>query len=386
MRSLAPAVLTALLALLAAACDRTASATAQSSTQAASGPPAPKVTVALPVVASVADYNDHTGRTEAPASVEIRPRASGHITRVAFHEGDLVKKGELLFVIDPRPYEAALARAKAELGSVRADLELARKNTSRVDELFKMKAVAERDWDTQRAQLDQLAARRAGAEAAVQTAALDLDYAYVRSPIEGRIGRALVTAGNLVGPESVAPLATVVSVDPLYVYVDVDEVHGLRLRGDGASVARIGFPGEDGYPHEAPIDFIDNRVDPATGTLKVRVVVTNHDGRLAHGVFARVRLSDGAARDAVLVSDRAVATDQDRRFVWVIGGDGKAIYRPVKLGPLEGSLRVVRDGLGPTDRVVVRGLQRVRPGVVVAPEVVEMRAADAELATGEHSP
>jgi multidrug efflux system membrane fusion protein len=335
MRSLAPAVLTALLALLAAACDRTASATAQSSSQAASpqaasGPPAPKVTVALPVVASVADYNDHTGRTEAPASVEIRPRASGHITRVAFHEGDLVKKGELLFVIDPRPYEAALARAKAELGSVRADLELARKNTSRMDELFKMKAVAERDWDTQRAQLDQLAARRAGAEAAVQTAALDLDYAYVRSPIEGRIGRALVTAGNLVGPESVSPLATVVSVDPLYVYVDVDEVHGLRLRGDGASVARIGFPGEDGYPHEAPIDFIDNRVDPATGTLKVRVVVTNHDGRLAHGVFARVRLSDGAAHDAVLVSDRAVATDQDRRFVWVIGGDGKAIYRPAR--------------------------------------------------------
>lgn len=387
MRSLPSAVLTvplALATLLATACDRTAGATDHSSATAAA-PPAPKVTVALPVVASVADYNDHTGRTEAPASVEIRPRASGHIVSVAFHEGDVVKKGDLLFVIDPRPYQAALARARAELASVRADLELARKNTARVDELFRMKAVAERDWDTQRAQLDQLAARRASADAAVETAALDLDYAYVRSPIAGRIGRALVTAGNLVGPETVSPLATVVSVDPLYVYVDVDEVHGLRLRSEGATVARIGFPGEDGYPHEAPIDFIDNRVDPATGTLKVRVVVQNHDGRLAHGVFARVRLSDGAAHDAVLISDRAVATDQDRRFVWVVGEDKKASYRAVRLGPLEGNLRVVRDGLAPTDRVVVRGLQRIRPGVEVDPDVVPMRSADGELAAGERA-
>jgi multidrug efflux system membrane fusion protein len=141
-------------------------------------------------------------------------------------------------------------------------------------------------------------------------------------------------------------------------------------------MARVGFPGEEGYPHEAPIDFLDNRVDPATGTLRVRAVVRNRDGRLSHGLFARVRLTDGAARDVLLVSDRAIATDQDRRFVWVVGADGKARYHAVKLGPLEGGLRVVREGLSPSDRVVVRGLQRIRPGSDVAPELVAMGAAD----------
>jgi RND family efflux transporter MFP subunit len=336
----------------------------------------PKVTIAQPIVASVADYSEHTGRTEAPEAVDIRPRASGHLVRAAFREGDLVTKGDLLFVVDPRPYQASLARARAELESVRADYELAKKNAARAEELVKTNVISQRDWDAQRAAVDQLAARRAAAVAAVSSAELDLDYAYVRSPISGRIGRILITAGNLVVPGMPSPLATVVSVDPLYVYIDVDEVHGLRLRGSGGGVALVGFPGEEGYPHKASIDFIDNRVDPATGTLKVRAVVRNPDGLLSHGLFARVRLTDGVQHDVLLVSDRAIGTDQDRRFVWVVGTDGRTKYQPVKLGPLEGGLRVIREGISASDRVVVRGLQRVRPGAEVAPETVSMASVD----------
>ena len=343
----------------------------------------PKVTVAQPLSATVADFTEHTGRTEAPEAVEIRTRASGHLVRAAFREGDLVKKGDLLFVVDPRPYQAALARAQADLQSVRADHELAKKNAARAEELLKTNVIPQRDYDAQSAAVDQLAARRAAAAAAVSSAELDLDYAYVRSPIAGRIGRILITAGNIVGPGTASPLATVVSVDPLYVYIDVSEVEGLRLRGAGGGVARVGFPGEDGYPHEVPIDFIDNRVDPATGTLKVRAVVRNPDGRLSHGLFARVRLTDGAAREVLLVADRAIATDQDRRFVWVVGADGRARYHAVKLGPLEDGLRVVREGLSPSDRVVVRGLQRVRPGVEVTPELIAMRAVDSQSSPKE---
>jgi len=368
-RSLPAAFLAAVCIAGASGCGRGAQAVAAVDSR-------PKVTVAQPVVASVADYTEHTGRAEAPEAVEIRPRASGHLVRAAFHEGDVVKKGDLLFVVDPRPYQANLARAQAELQSVRADYELARKNAARAEALVKTNVIPQRDWDTQSAAVDQLAARRAAAAAAVSSAELDLDYAYVRSPISGRIGRILVTAGNLVTPGMPSPLATVVSVDPLYVYIDVDEVHGLRLRGSGGGVALVGFPGEEGHPHRAPIDFIDNRVDPATGTLKVRAVVRNPDGRLAHGLFARVRLTDGVQHDVLLVSDRAIGTDQDHRFVWVVGADGKAKYQPVRLGPLEGGLRVIREGLSVSDRVVVRGLQRVRPGAEVAPEMVSMAAAD----------
>jgi RND family efflux transporter MFP subunit len=210
-----------------------------------------------------------------------------------------------------------------------------------------------------------------------------VEYAYVRSPISGRIGRMLITPGNLVGPSNPSPLATVVSIQPLYVYVDLEEFRALRLgRGPGA-VAQVGFPGDDGYPRQAPIDFVDNRVDPATGTIKVRAVIDNTDGLLTPGLFARVRLGNGEAHPALLISDRAVANDQDRRFVWVLGKDGKAQHRPVKLGALDGGLRIVREGLSETDQVVVRGLQRLRPGTEVLSQVVSMRDADGALASVE---
>ncbi|MET0344571.1 MAG: efflux RND transporter periplasmic adaptor subunit [Polyangiales bacterium] len=349
--------------------------------------PAAKVTAAQPIATTLTEFSEHTGRTEAPESVEIRARASGHLTRASFREGDLVKQGDLLFVIDPRPYQSALARAKAELASARADHELAIRDAASAEQLHQSNTIPERQYDRQKSRVAQLEARVAVAQAALDAAALDLEYAYVRSPVSGRIGRTLVTRGNLVGPSLPSPLTTVVSVNPLHVYVDVDEARGLALARalsqGGSTVARIGYPGEAGYPHEARIDFVDNHVDAATGTLKVRAVVDNPDGTLTHGLFARVRLPEGKEHGALLVSDRAIATDQDRRFVWVVDGEGKATYRAVKLGPLEDGLRVVRDGLSKDDKVIVRGLQRVRPGAAVNAELVAMRDADG---TGARSP
>lgn len=348
---------------------------------------APEVTVAEPIVLRVGEFSEHTGRAEAVDSVEIRARASGHLQRVQFREGELVKKGDLLFVVDPRPYDAALNRAKAELERARADHELAKRDAARAEALFKSNSISERDYDTQATSLLQLAARTQVASAAVSSAQLDVDYAYIRAPIAGRIGRVLVTQGNLVGPALPSPLATLVSVDPLHVYVDVDEAHAMRLGRANPSepvVAKVGFADETGHPHDATLDFVDNRVDAQTGTLKVRVVVDNHEGKLTPGLFARVRLPDGAAHDSVLIADRAVSTDQDRRYVLVVDGEGKVQYRPVKLGPLHEGLRVVREGLTASDHVVVRGLQRVRPGVQVKAELVPMtRDADGKSAAAQ---
>jgi RND family efflux transporter MFP subunit len=335
----------------------------------------PQVTVAQVTQAEITEFSEHTGHTESPSSVEIRARATGYLMRAAFHEGDLVKKGDLLFEVDAKPYQATLARAQAELVSSRVDQELARKNAARGEQLFKANVISEQEWDTRGATFHQLEARTQVASATVNSAQLDLEYAYVRSPIAGRIGRFLVTPGNLVGPTLPTPLTTVVSVDPLYVYVDVDETRALQLGRTPGAVARVGFAGEDGYPHEASLDFFDNRVDPQTGTMKVRAVLKNPDGRWVHGLFARVQLPAESAHQAVLIADLAVATDQDRRFVWVVGPDGKVEHRTVKLGPLNGGLRVVREGLTPADRIVVRGLQRVRPGTLVAAEAITMRDA-----------
>jgi multidrug efflux system membrane fusion protein len=270
------------------------------------------------------------------------------------------------------------------------DRELAEHNAARAKELIKAEAITSAEWDKESSAVRQLAARADVASAALSSAELDLDYAHIRSPIRGRIGRALVTPGNLVGPTMPSPLAVVVSVDPLYVYVDVDEAHGLALARADHPVAQVGFTGEEGTPHTAPVDFVDNRVDPSTGTLKVRVVVKNEDGALRDGLFARVRLPEAAPHAAILVSDRAIATDQDRRFVWVVAPDGKVEHRVVELGPLERGLRVVRKGLSPSDRVIVRGLQRVRPGAVVTADTISMRAVDGEASAqptaGGHAP
>ncbi len=369
------------LGALAAACDGHLERDVHAG-PAASAAAAPKVTVAQPLVAPVGEWSDHTGRAEAVDSVEIRPRASGHLQRVAFKEGELVKAGDLLFVVDPRPYGAALSRAQADLERAQVDQQQAQREATRAETLFKTHVITEQERDTQSSSLLQLMARAKVAGAAVSSAQLDLEYAYVRAPIAGRIGRTLVTAGNLVGPAMPSPLTTLVSVNPLHVYVDVDESNALRLgrgaRGAPPVVAQVGFSDEPGHPHAATVDFVDNRVDPQTGTLRVRVVVKNDDGRLTPGLFARVRMPLGAAHDTVLVDDRAVGTDQDRRYVYVVDPQNKVQYRAVKLGPLHEGLRVVREGLTPADRVVVVGLQRVRPGAPVSVDLVPMAAPAAQ--------
>lgn len=362
-----------LLSLVTSGCGRHVERDAH----AGPGAPPPKVTVAEPLVLAVSESSEYTGRAEAVETVDVRARASGHLQRVAFREGDVVRRGDLLFVVDPRPYSTALARAKAELAHAKATESLAQRESGRAEKLFQTNAISERDVDTQRSSLVALAARSEVAAAAVAAAELDLDYAYVRAPIAGRIGRIVVTPGNLVGPSLPTPLATIVATDRLYVYVDVEESRASALGHDPSKTqsAQVAFGDEGGYPHDATVDFVDNRVDPQTGTIKVRAVVKNEDGTLAPGLFARVRLVGGAPHDALLVSDRAIATDQDRRFVWVVDKDGKVQRRPVKLGPLHDGMRIVREGLARADHVVVRGLTRVRPGVQVSAEVVAMNEA-----------
>ena len=354
-----------------------------SSARAGSPPQAAPVSVARPVEAMVTGTAEYTGRAESVESVDIRARVSGYLERVAFREGAIVKRGDLLFVIDPRPYEAALARAKGALEQTKVDMGFADRDANRSHELVQKDAIPERQWDNDHSTLQRLLAAREVAEADVRTSALDVEYAFIHAPVSGRIGRVLVTKGNLVGPNETAPLATLVSVDPLYLYVDVEEARALHLArphaadgGGAAAIARIGFAGEEGYPHEVTMDFVDNRVDETTGTIKVRFVVPNADGRLTPGLFARVALAEGEPQRRLLISDRAVNTDQDRKFVYVVAGDNTAQYRGVQLGALHEGLRVVQGGLMPDDRVIVRGLQRVKPGAPVAPTLVDMGSLD----------
>jgi RND family efflux transporter MFP subunit len=382
-------------ALLAAALAAATACRGDVESTARAGPPpqAAPVSVAQPVQAMVTDTTEYTGRAESVESVEIRPRVSGYLERVAFREGDIVKRGDLLFVIDPRPYEAALARAKGALEQTKVDMGFADRDSKRSHELVQRDAIPERQWDNDRSTLQRLTAASEVAQADVRTSALDVAYAFIHAPVSGRIGRVLVTKGNLVGPNATTPLTTLVSVDPLYLYVDVEEARALHLArphaadgGGAAAIARIGFAGEEGYPHEVTMDFVDNRVDETTGTIKVRFVVPNPDGRLTPGLFARVALAEGEPKRCLLISDRAVNTDQDRKFVYVVGGDNTAQYRGVQLGALHEGLRVVQ-GLMPNDRVIVRGLQRVKPGAPVAPTLVDMGSLDgASPAPAEKQP
>jgi multidrug efflux system membrane fusion protein len=369
----------------------------QSERDAKAGPSAAPVPVGVaePVSTLAAETSEYVGQAEAVHSVDIRARVAGQLERVVVPEGKLVKRGDLLFVVDPRPYEAALARARATLERAKASAALARIDQARAGELLATKSIAQQEWDTRNSSLDQLLGDARAAAADVSTAELNLEFAFVRAPVDGRIGRANITVGNLVGPDTPTPLASLTSVDPIYVYFDVEEARTLRLTrprpsaarrrsdgdpdgdaGDESFAGHVGFAGEDGFPHEGKLDFIDNRVDSATGTTRLRLVVPNPDGRLSAGLFARVQLPDGKPRQMLLVSDRAVGTDQDRRFVYVVDRDNKVQYRRVQLGSSVDGLRVAREGLAPGERIVVRGLQRVQPGAVVSPEVVPMTAID----------
>jgi multidrug efflux system membrane fusion protein len=339
--------------------------------------PPPEVSVAQVLNQWVREWDDFTGRIEAVETVELRPRVSGHVERVAFREGELVRRGDLLFTTDPRRYQANLDRAVAELERARSEARLAQSQDQRAQMLVDAKAISREEFEARRAASSQGSAAVRAAEAAVAAARLELQYTRVRAPISGRAGRALVTEGNLAQADSTV-LATLVSVDPVHVYFEPDEQTYLRHREQGGAggAVRVGLANEPGYPHEGQLDFVDNHVDPRTGTIRARAVLRNPDGRFTPGLFARVQLQGGAAHRALLIDDRAVLTDQDRQYVYVLGAKNAAERRDVKLGRVVDGLRIVESGLAPTDRVIVHGVQKVFfPGMPVAPKTIPMGAS-----------
>jgi len=376
-RVMAGAVLgTVVAAFLAAACSKPAPP-----------PPPPQVTVAPATGRDIADWDEFTGHFESVDAVEIRPRVSGFVQRLAFTEGATVRRGDPLFVIDPRPYAAEVARAEAELARARTRAALASVEHERAQRLVATQAISREELDARssgRAEGD--AAIRA-AEAALTTARLNLEWTTVRAPISGRVGRAAVTAGNLVeaGPPATL-LTTVVSLDPIYVYFDTDEqaylkyVRAIGGRG-GKQPVRIGLANETGFPHEGRLDFVDNRLDPNAGTIRLRAVVPNGSRLFAPGLFARIRIGGSAEYSATLVQDQAIGTDQDRKFVLVLKRDSTVEYRPVTIGRLTDGLRVVSAGLEPGEDVVINGLMRIRPGMKVIAKRATMSPDSATLAT-----
>jgi RND family efflux transporter MFP subunit len=351
-------------------------------------PPAPQVTVAAVVGRDVADWDEFTGRFEAVNSVDVRPRVSGYVQRVTFAEGATVRKNDVLFVIDPRPYEAEVARAEAEVERARTRAQLATSELERAQRLVSTQAISREEYDSRTSGLAESGADIRSAEAALKTARLNLEWTTVRAPISGRVGRAEVTTGNLVqaGMPSSTRLTTIVSLDPIHVYFDADEQAYLRFigsapaRGGGATtLARrpllIGLANEAGFPHEGVVDFVDNRLDPTAGTIRVRAVVPNRDRRFTPGLFARAKLTAGNQYAATLVDDRAIGTDQDRKFVLVLKPDSSVEYRAVTLGATVDGLRVVKDGLMAGEDIVINGLQRVRPGMKVVASRATMSSA-----------
>jgi multidrug efflux system membrane fusion protein len=357
--------------------------------QAASAPAAVPVSVATVVEKPVTEWDDFSGRIEAIERVEIRPRVPGTIDAVHFQEGQLVKKGDLLFTIDPRPYQAELARAEAALAGATARLSLAKTELERTRRLIEEHAVAQRELDQRENALREADASLKAAEAAVQTARLNLQYTAIAAPIGGRVSRAEITVGNLVGAGSaVAPLTTIVSVSPVFVSFEIDERTYIRYAAKGAAgnsgVERIpvslGLANEDGYPHRGRLKAFDNRLDTTSGTIRVRAVFDNPHGVLTPGMYARVRTGGATEASAILIEDKAVGTDQDKKFVMVVDGENKVRYRPVTLGPVVDGLRVVRSGLAKDERVVVSGLQRVRPNDAVTPMPVALGGEGATAA------
>jgi multidrug efflux system membrane fusion protein len=372
-------------ALLVSAAGVAVFASQEPGNEQAAPPPPPAVTVAEVELRPVQDWDDFTGRFAAVETVEVRPRVSGYIESVNFEEGADVKAGDLLFQIDARPFRAEVARLEAELARAKAELELARSNHARGVRLFEQHA-------TSREQLESLAttestqvAEVAAVEAALDAARLNLEVTRIESPIDGRVSRALVTAGNLVGNDSW--LTTVVSGGPIHVHFDADEQTFLRYAGlardAGADAVRVyvGLINEEGFPHEGRLDFIDNQVDAESGTIRGRAVLENADGLYTPGQFARVRLIGNDVREVALVDDRAIGTDLDRKYVLVVNENNIAEYRGVEIGRFVDGLRVVTAGLENGDVIVVNGLQRVRPGSPVTPSPVEM----ASLARGDDS-
>jgi RND family efflux transporter MFP subunit len=371
MRSITTFLVLGVVAALISGCGR--QATAQT------GPvSAPLVTVAKVISRPVTEFDEFTARFEAVQRVELRPRVSGYITSINFTQGREVKKGEVLAVIDPRPYRAELMRAQAGLAQARSQLQLAQSQRARAIKLLAAHAISREEYDTDMANSQEASANVDAAAAALDTARLNVEFTRVTAPISGIVGRAEVTAGNLVTSGQTL-LTTLVSIDPIYVSFDGDEQAYLQYmrfsRSPNATEHQpvfVGLADETGYPHQGVMVFVSNEIDPATGTVRARALLANPRREFMPGMFARVKLPGASPRQAVLINDSAIGTDQNTRYVLVVGPDHKARYRRVTLGPLVDGLRVVREGLAPGDTIVVDGLQRVQPGSLVSVEHVAM--------------
>jgi multidrug efflux system membrane fusion protein len=369
-------------ALTAAGCTRT------SAQQAA--PPPPQVTVASVIERNVTEWDEFTGRLQAVDSVDVRPRVSGLISAVRFDEGAMVHRGDLLFQIDARPFQAEVDRLRAELARAKATAQRGDSELQRAERLRTENAISREELDRRAAFAQESAAQTAAVEATLRSAELNLEFTQVTSPIDGRVGRAIVTEGNLVssGPGEATLLTTVVSLDPVYAYFDADEQIFLKYSGvgngergsgirrrSGQLPIRMALSNEDGFPRAGHLDFLDNQLDGTRGTIRARAVFRNTDGQLTPGLFVRLRLAGTAVYKGLLIQDRAVGTDLSKKFVYVVGPKSDVQYREVTLGPIVDGLRVVRSGLEAGDSIIVNGLQRVRPGAQVTPVVEQMDKA-----------
>ena len=371
-----------LLSVLLVGCDNSVAQNA--------APPAPAVSAADVVVKSISQWDSFNGRIEAVESVQLRPRVSGYIDKVNYTDGQEVKKGEVLFTIDDRTYRAALEQAQANLARAKTQASLAQSEANRTDKLINTHLVSREEWEQRRSAAVQAQADIRAAQAAVDAAQLNLDFTKVTAPIDGRASRALITSGNLVtAGDTASVLTTLVSQKTVYVYFDVDEstylhYQNLARSGQGASSnhtvlpVEIGLTGEEGYPHQGKVDFLDNQLTPSTGTIRMRALLDNSQRQFTPGLFARVRLPGSAEFKATLIDDKAVLTDQDRKYVYIVDKEGKAQRRDITPGRLADGLRIVRQGLNPGDKVIVEGLQKVfMPGMPVNAKTVAMTATSA---------
>jgi RND family efflux transporter MFP subunit len=370
----------ALLPLLLAGCTPDAAAKAPA-------PPPPAVDVAHPVVREITEWDEYTGRLAAREAVEVRARVGGFVDSIHFADGQLVAKGDLLFVIDPRPFQAALAGADAEVKRLETRLALAKNELERGARLVRSNAISAEEHDTRAKAVDEAVAALEGARAARERARLEVEFTEVRAPMAGRTSRHLVSVGNLVSGGSSAStlLTTIVTLDPIHAYFDVDEQAFLRyarlaMTGerassrDGATPVQLALADDGEFRFDGHVDFVENELDPRSGTLRGRALVDNEDERLLPGVFVRLRLPASGQRRAVLVPDAAVGTDQTERFVYVVDAQGVVAVRKVTLGRLFEGLRVIEAGLEGDETIVVRGVQRVRPGAAVTPNAVAVAA------------
>ena len=362
--------------------------------QAAQAPPPPTVTVAKPIKKEIVEWEYFTAQTQAVDTVTITPRVTGYIDNITFKEGDIVNFGDLLFVIDPRPYQAALDQAKGQLEQALAQQKLDNANLERAQDLYTRNVIAKQDFDTTAAQKYVADATVVADQAAVEAAQLNMDFTQVRSPIHGRIGVQLVNRGNLVQANT-TQLTTLVSIDPIYAYFYVDEASVMRYRqavaaGKWANAGQtlpvwLHLETENGYPHQGVVDFVNNAFDPNTSTLQLRGRFPNLDGYLLPGAFGTVRIAGTPKFEGTLIADRAIGTDQNQKFVVVVQPDGLTKYQTVETGPIVDGLRVVRSGLSGDETIIVEGIGKVRPNVKVKAEPTEMtKYASEELAIETH--